>query len=475
LSLSPTPSRLRAGEPTTRVDIALIAAALLLPLLLAVLITRGGHELRVVVGIVAVVAIVASMARPFFGLVLFIGLLYVRPEDSFPVLTGMRLTLIVSMVTLGSMLVQRSLHHERLRKTPLNVMLGGFALALVLSTWRLGTISDALEAAQDVGKLAILVLLVVNVVRTPREYRALITVVLLCTLYVACYSLYLYNQGGAMASHEGARSQAVGLFANPNDLAVTLAAGAALVISRLLHTRGLMRLVYVGAGAVMCWAVFLTQSRGGLLALVVVCVISVLFNAKNRKLALVAAIVLGLGLVGAASGRMTNFDTQEESAGSRFEFWANAIDLFVQNPVTGVGYQQFAEYNHGYLAHNSFVQCFVELGFLGYFFWVGIIYFCFRDRMPPPDPTGRDRTSADVLAARLSLAGYLAGCFSASRTYSPVLFLLFSLPVAALMVAVPRAPEEGERPAPIWREYAMIGLICIGIMIVVKALVMLLG
>jgi O-antigen ligase len=44
------------------------------------------------------------------------------------------------------------------------------------------------------------------------------------------------------------------------------------------------------------------------------------------------------------------------------------------SPMFGIGWNTYQEYTHGYVAHNSFVQIFVEYGFLGGAFFVGLFY-----------------------------------------------------------------------------------------------------
>src|SRR2546421_5599922 len=90
-SLSRTSSTIRT--------IAVILAAVVIPSLLAYSLTTG-NEVQVLAGVIAILGLLTILAEPFVGLVLFMALLYLRPEETFPVLAGMRFTLGIAFVTL---------------------------------------------------------------------------------------------------------------------------------------------------------------------------------------------------------------------------------------------------------------------------------------------------------------------------------------------------------------------------------------
>ena len=91
-------------------------------------------------------------------------------------------------------------------------------------------------------------------------------------------------------------------------------------------------------------------------------------------MALAIAVTVGFVFLVLGPSRMTTFDSTEASANMRFWYWSFGVELLFQHPIFGAGYGQFLELNHGMLAHNSFVQCFAELGLVGYFFWIEIMF-----------------------------------------------------------------------------------------------------
>src|SRR5437867_4124317 len=55
---------------------------------------------RVIGGVVGLLILTLVLACPYAGLIIFLGLLYLRPEEIFPKLAGARMTLTVSVVVL---------------------------------------------------------------------------------------------------------------------------------------------------------------------------------------------------------------------------------------------------------------------------------------------------------------------------------------------------------------------------------------
>jgi putative inorganic carbon (HCO3(-)) transporter len=164
---------------------------------------------------------------------------------------------------------------------------------------------------------------------------------------------------------------------------------------------------------------------------------------------------------------MTSFDAGEESANSRFWFWVNGVEQMAHRPLLGVGYGGFPDLNDGMTAHNSFVLCFAETGLIGYFFWMGCIYYCFKRRAESAVARHEGETGGEadaggesLLGARLALAGFLVAAFWISRTYVPVLYLLFSLPAAQLSAFA--GPAGGIPEGGTGRDGGRIALLCLG-------------
>ena len=237
-------------------------------------------------------------------------------------------------------------------------------------------------------------------------------------------------------------------------------------MSRIMIARGGKRVLYTLLTACMLFAIVLTGSRGGLIAVSVVMLGSAVVFSKQKVLLIAVTIGIIGAVVVAAPGHMTNFDHKEESASSRFTFWMEGISQIKKNPIMGVGYLKFPDVNDGMVAHNSFVQCFAELGLPGYYFWMGSIYCAYRKRRGADKDKGSLEAS-ELLGARLALTGYLAACFWISRNYTPIMYVLLSLPIAQQIASTGESTislYEPEEKAAVWGN---IGLICMGSIVVI--------
>ena len=272
-------------------------------------------------------------------------------------------------------------------------------------------------------------------------------------------------------------------------------AGLALALTRVVQVRGVQRTLYGLCSAAMLLAIALTNSRGGLLALLAMVIGAVVTFSRNKPRAMAAALAVAGLLLVVAPGRMKNFDSKEESANSRFLFWKEGIIQLRAHPITGVGYLRFPDVNSGFVAHNSFVHCFAELGLPGFFFFMGTIFYAFKrpDSMASPRLRGKAagiragkdgyeviRESGaisqppvprDLIGARLAIMGYLAACFWITRTYTPVLYVFLSLPVAQQVAASGTAALNYGKLGDRMRNLGIIGGLCLALFVVVCLLV----
>lgn len=423
-----------------------------------------GSELQVIAVIAAILLGVAILFRPMLGLIIFVCLMYTRPEDSIPVLATLHLDLVVALLTALGGLIPVLMHKERLVFTPFLTMATMFFLVGAISGATHGNMTGALA---DFLRMLILMVLVVNLMRNRRQFNALFSTVIVCTVFLALNSIYLYFNGQALSRDGGFQMLATGIFNDPNDLAATLLGGLVLTLTRIVVAHRWAKLPYLALAGVLLYSLFLTNSRSGMIGLFAVVAGFLIAFSKRKIIAIVMAVAIIGTLMVATPGRMTNFDTQEDSANSRFVFWNNAFDYFKAEPLTGVGYQCFADLNYGHVAHNTFVQCFVELGFPGFFFWMGCIYYCFRRFPKPRSDEAMPEDAKMLLGTRLAVIGYLTAAFWISRTYDLVLYLFLALPIAQQIASSGGRDIMRLAPPEKLRDYGRIFMICMVMLAVI--------
>lgn len=402
----------------------------------------------------------------FIAMMLYLLLVLIRPQD-YPALVdsvGLPLQPIMLITAAGFWLLSPRKHFDAPQYPLLLMFFGVLLISHVFNGW----IGGAIE---QIGKFAPVVLaFVVFANGLDRRSRVLkiMAAFALCATVLAVHGIEQQQTGLGWTGIElsqGTRIQYVGIFNDPNDLGllfVTCIPMAAYLSSRggLL---GLRRLFWLLVTGVLVYGVYLTDSRGALLALLAVMGVYI----WQRKGLFVAGALgaMAVAVLLALPSRFSEIDAEEESAQGRIESWYEGLQMFQGHPVFGVGPDMYTDYNP-LTAHNSFVLILAETGIVGYTLWLAFVVYCFRMmwagsrplRMPAWDGQGDDDADADAdentfedaavdmdfeaLDARieegraiamtllLSLIGFFTAAFFLSRSYVIILYLLTALVVA---------------------------------------------
>jgi O-antigen ligase len=128
-------------------------------------------------------------------------------------------------------------------------------------------------------------------------------------------------------------------------------------------------LIVYAPAVLLLWAIYLTHSRGALIGLVILAMMTTRKRIGTTASVLIT-ILLGIGLLAAnfTGGRMISAD----AGADRLALWASGLQMFKSAPLFGVGFGKFADFAD-ITAHNSFVLCLAELGLVGCTFWVALL------------------------------------------------------------------------------------------------------
>jgi putative inorganic carbon (hco3(-)) transporter len=403
----------------------------------------------------------------FFFFLIYLALMFLRPAELAPRLESYQIMDIASGAAIVGavfgLVTGRgpSLRAPQLYLAPLFMLWAG--VSLVLSQhWIGGMLGVLFEFLRASGLVFLLVVLNVDSIA---RFRATVAVLGLLAVVLVVEGAAAYHFGwradqllltqsldeedalemtdapptvedGARRSRatEGpvaVRVRSLGFLNDPNDLAQALVALLPLVVSLREPERRVRNLLFVWIPvAVLLYGIFLTRSRGGLLALLVMLLFA-LRRRMGRTMALAVSVVAVLGLValGATGGRAL---AKDESGAGRIEAWSEGLEMLKTSPLWGIGFESFTDY-HDLVAHNSFVHCFAELGLIGYFFWLALIVLTWVGLSTVlkglDDAEARDIQSA-CRALRLALVGFFVGCLFLSRSYGVMLFLMLGLGTA---------------------------------------------
>ncbi len=170
------------------------------------------------------------------------------------------------------------------------------------------------------------------------------------------------------------RMQGSGLFGDPNDMCMVIVTGVILSFYLLGDPLfPLPRLFYLASVPVFGYALQQTQSRGGFIAFMAACGMTLLARFGWKKAAMAGAAALPFLLV-VFKGRLTTISTGEETAQTRIQLWSDGLEYFKSSPLFGVGSGTYADLS-GHVAHNAYVHAYAEMGLLGGGAFVGAFFF----------------------------------------------------------------------------------------------------
>lgn len=225
------------------------------------------------------------------------------------------------------------------------------------------------------------------------------------------------------------------------------------------------KLMYVGSLGLFVMALVATSSRGGFLGLLAVGAYCWLFSSRKLMSLFLGLCLVGLVLVAAPQeywdriSTITDDKTTESgTAGQRMFTWGIGWEMFLANPILGIGQGNFAwtigEYLGGRTwqtkslagrqAHSLYFTLLPELGLVGVLIFGSMVYLNLRDARLKAlgswsGPSRKVERANDPQFARAVLfgkaisggmIGYLATSAFISTLYYPTFWIMMALAVA---------------------------------------------
>jgi len=318
-----------------------------------------------------------SAPLSYWLLLLFLVLLYANLPFLLPITEVARPAATVGGLALVMILVETLQGRRKLtfawpEGALLLTFLGAAALSCLTALWP----RQAAESLSDLVKMSLVYFFISNCANTERRLRGVMWTVVVCGLIPACGTLKNYLEGNLQ---EG-RAEWVGIFANPNEVAYSLIILIPLALF-LAEGRGFAkRVILLGIVAVYVPAIFVTFSRGGLVALAAV---MALYVWRKRSLWMRAVTVAVIAVVlfygGKYWSRGEDFSALNGDVSFRQRMATSeaGLAMFADHPMFGVGlgcsviawplYAPKDLYSRTALVvHNTVIQPLAETGLIGF-------------------------------------------------------------------------------------------------------------
>jgi O-antigen ligase len=386
----------------------------------------------------------------FVLILLYVVLTVIRPQDYVPGLEGVPLLPAVLVLAFGAWAVGRKNF-----AAPQFFILPAFMLVLMISQVTNGWSGGAIDELAKFGPTVIAFYILATACTSPRRLTLTMATLVICSMVLAMHGVGQAKTGmgwtGIPIGEDG-RIQYVGIFNDPNDLGLLFAATVPLAAYLAMRSKFIGKLFWLSGMLLILYGVYLTNSRGAMLAILVVGGCYVWY----RRGVVTAGVlgVVGLACLKLVSSRMGELDAEEESASGRVDAWYSGLHMFMSHPTFGVGAGNFTEYND-LTAHNSFVLVLAETGFAGFVLWlafVGYTFWMLANILRHKFDAGGDAQLARrwhdervaALALLLALLGLFTCAFFLSRSYMIVLYFFAAMATGAYLGARERFPELPE-------------------------------
>lgn len=429
------------------------------------------------------------------GLLIFSILLFFRPQDQIAALGAMHISDLSAIVGLTAMVffnVGRGLPMTRM--TPeLGAMLGLGAVILLTvptSVWPGGSVKVFTDLFI---KVALIFMLMVNTVTSPKRIERICWVIVLAFGYVSFRAWTDYARGVNLVEGNRVAGNAGGFFENPNDLALNLAAFLPLAMMYVKRPGpAIKRIVSAVIVVLMLGAIVFTKSRSGMVGTVAMLAVFLVVTRSITPTTIIAAILAGLLILPMVPEtfwhRMQSItDADKDDTGSRSArklLIEQAWMIFLEHPLTGVGAGQFKNYGppgraeKWRVTHNVVLQIAAEIGVFGLVFFLFLIFRAYsaawwtrqalawtHRRRPKRQAaivaedglTDEDRLFLETHASAMiaCMTGWFVCAMFASVAFNWTFYYLLGLSVTARDVVRARQKAYAEAKAAIGRESAV--------------------
>lgn len=316
----------------------------------------------------------------YIGIIIYLFDLYIRPQDWISFMKDIPVDYIIMPLTIFWGLMSMKENHNRLISLPQYMFLFFFLMSVILSNVIHGNYNAAYDQFIFFLKKILIFFMFLTVINSyVRMERTLLIIVILSTI-LAVQGIYQHIYGVGWAGQplywDGERITWIGFWNGSNILALGFVTALPIAMEFAFSIFGnFFRFVGICSLALLSYGLWLCNSRGGILSAISVIFLFCLFR-KGMKRGLIIAVVIILFLIPFMPSRSDMLNTKDESAKGREWLWEQGYHMLKQNPIFGVGKGQFTQYSDKNLvAHSNYVQNMAEMGLVGFFFWIGLLYF----------------------------------------------------------------------------------------------------
>jgi probable O-glycosylation ligase (exosortase A-associated) len=265
-------------------------------------------------------------------------------------------------------------------------------------------------------------------------------------------SVAVYNKINGIGLVEGTRvtisRDLKAQIGDPNDLSLVLLFSVSFLCAELMNKKHKLfyKIIILAILSLVIYGVIATQSRGGLLGILVIIGYFISKKIKNPLVLIPVGFSLLLLLLAFAgiNDRQSGGDAEQgidESAMGRIYAWQAAFNMALSNPLTGVGINNFyANYfyysphwdGRNHAVHSTWFQILSETGFVGFLLFAIMIATIYRIlkrselyQLEYPDKN----INVNIQALKAGLLGFMVSGTFLTQAFTWPIYIIFALSV----------------------------------------------
>jgi len=405
---------------------------------------------------------------PYLMVLMFVLFSFFRLHEVFPQLYTLRIPLLLSLASLGALIWHVGVTRQvaaywspELSRLGLFLML--VVVGIVMATNRPLALS---YFTSTYWKMIVMAFAIAWLARNLKDFALSLRLVTLSGLSVGLVALY--NQANGIGIVEGSRvtigRDLSSVLGDPNDLSLVLLFPFSFALSLMISRENprLDRLLGLVTAVVLVFAVLATQSRGGLLGIAAVVAMFAWRRVRSKTLLIGGGglLMVVLYFVAGISGRKSGGAAEaglDESAMGRLHAWEAAFGMAVDNPLTGVGMNNFysnyffySEYWDGlnHAVHSTWFGVLGETGFIGLVVFLSMVIGLLKSAHRSLHrllSTPQRSHSVMITIAEGTLAGLVGFCVSGTfltQGFTWPLYILLAFTVAIGQFVSQQEPEH---------------------------------
>jgi O-antigen ligase len=344
----------------------------------------------------------------YYGLLVYTFLFYTQFAGRYPVFKPFRLEFVLGAIMLIICTMKFFSEDVKLSENKLNSAAIIFFAVLILSIPIAVVKTRALEASIKIFKFFAIYLMIVCSLKSEKELKGFIYlyIIMVCLIFVEPFLLSLQGKGFIYNNHMWRLGGVTGYFAHPNGLGIVTSSNMPFLYYFMVHSRSrALKVLFFCLLLIAFRVIMLTQSRTGMVGALAF-LLFVWLKSQRKGIAifvLIACMVVTWGFapqdtkdrflsLGGAMKVMTEgrsgFTSDDEahrlgSMASRWELMQHALIAFAENPIIGVGINNFISYSgrrwgSWFPPHNTYLQVLAEVGILGFIALFMVIFHTYR-------------------------------------------------------------------------------------------------